>query len=348
MPKFVVTQNMGAALRNLRQKRNIKAIDVAKSIDKTGAYISKLEKGILNTIERDDFLNIVKTLSKNENEFNEAIELLLKDTSMEFSKEEADNEEWKMNVDLFYRKFSIPQEYLSIVRKKITDLNISIPELVSYINANSDLYSNEKFDKTLLDSSDKNRWIFNNGNSFIVVEVTEDDLESVIYKDGVATNYSMLLCILVSLFRLEKYSHDEAYKEAHKILSDLKIQTLTEKEAIMKAYDKKNEMHTVLDQRENSELPEEDRKLLTFLYSFTKRVNSFAQMHDVEYVNKRMSTMTDNLKNDPILFMGYIGINLEKLKDCDFQIKKEFVKAVKDLVEEYSVKQPIEKKEELI
>lgn len=348
MPKFVVTQNMGAALKNLRQRRNIKAVDVAKSINKTGAYISKLEKGVLNTIEKDDFLHIIKALSKNENEYNEAIDLLLTDTSMEFSKEESDNEEWKMNMDLFYRKLYIPPEYLSIVNEKIQKLNISITELVAYINANYDLYDCGEFDKAMLDAAEKNRWIFNNGKSFIVVEVTEEDLETVLYTDKVATNYSMLMCILVSLLRLEKLSHNDAYEEAHRILSSLQIQTLSEKESIMQAYDKKNEMHSILDQRENNALPEADRKLLTNLYDFTRQINYFAQMHDIEYTNERMSTLIDNLKVDPILFMGYIGIDLNKLKDCDFKIKKQFVHAIRDLVEEYSIKKPSEEKQELI
>lgn len=348
MPKYKVTSNMGAALKNLRTRRNIKAIDVATAINKTGAYISKLEKGVLNTIEEKDLIQIIRTLSNNEDEFNECIQLLLKDTTMEFSEEESKNEEWKLNLDLFYRRISVPEKYRTIVQDKLNSLNITIKELADYINSNYDLYSNPAFPNDILDKADKNHWYFNNGNSYIVVSISEDVLESILYDEEITTNYSILLCILVSLLRLEKYSHDEAYKQAHIILSDLQIQTLSEKQDIMRTYENINEMHSILDQRENKKLPEADRQLLTSLYNFTKKMNSFAVMHDIDYSNKRMNTMLNNFSNDPILFMGYIGVDLTKLKNCDFQIKKEFVNAVKELVEEYSIRKPKEEKQELL
>ena len=149
-----------------------------------------------------------------------------------------------------------------------------------------------------------------------------------------------MLCILVSLLRLEKVPHDEAYSIAKKTLSDLKIFTLSEKEAIMQAYDKKDKMHSIIDQRDNPNLPEADRKLLNSLYTFIKKTNSFAQIHSINYVNERMNTMVENLINDPILFMGYIGVDLSKLKGCDIKLKREFVNAIKELVNEYSVKTP--------
>ena len=46
--------------------------------------------------------------------------------------------------------------------------------------------------------------------------------------------------------------------------------------------------------------------------------------------------------------MWYIGVDLTKLHDCDFQIKKDFVQAVKSLVDEYSVRKPDQKNQELI
>ena len=349
MPRFIVTQNMGAALKNLRIQRNVKAIDVAKSINKTGAYISKLEKGVLNTIEESDLIEIIHYLSDDEEQFNENIRQLLSDTTMKYSKEESQNEEWQLNLDLFHRFISVPKEYKTIVQKKIEELDLTISELTDYINSNSDLYNDERFSKELLDNAEKNHWYFNNGVSFIVVHVEEDTLQNIIYSEEKgATNYSMLLCILVSLFRLEKYSHDESYSNARKILNKLHIQTLSDKDAIMQAYDKRDQMHTILDQRNNENLPEEDRKLLTSLYEITRKINLFAQLHDIEYSNERLSVMLNNLTEDPILFMGYIGVDLSKLKNCDFQIKKEFVSAVKDLIEEYSIRKPTSPKEELI
>lgn len=348
MPKYIVTKNMGASLRNLRTKRNIKAIDIAKSINKTGAYISKLENGVLNTIEQKDLFNIIDTLCKDKDEKNEAISLLLNDTTMEFSKEESENEEWKLNLDFFYRQLPIPEEYKKFVIDKISNLNISLDELVTYINSNFDLYGDPTFPDDLLNNAEKNHWYFNNGHSFILVEMTVEDVKDVLYRENITTNYSMLKCLLISLFRIEKFSKKEAYLEADKILTNLEIQTLSEKEEIMNTYDKANEMHSILDQRNNKNLPTADRKLLTSLYEFTQQIHSFAQIYDIDYANKKLSTLITNFTNDPVLLMGFIGIDLNDLKDCDLQIKKEFVNAIKDLIAEYSIKKPDTNISELI
>lgn len=349
MPRFTVTKELGLALKNLRAQKNVKAIDIAKSIHKTSAYISKLEKGILNTIEEKDLLNIIYHLSKDSDEFNENIQNLLSDTNVSLTEKESASEEWKLNLDLFYRHLSVPQSYQDVVKEELNTLNISISELAEYINANNDLYSDESFSHDLLNNAQKNHWYFNNGNSFVVVHVEEEQLQDIIYSDEKPiSNYSILFCILVSLFRIEKIPHDEAYDKAKKLLNDLQIHTLQEKSRIMQAYDAERETKDLLEQRNNTSLPAEDCELLTLLHDITYELRSFAELQGIDYTNKKLSTLSKNLTLDPITFMGYIGIDLSQLKDCDFEIKKEFVSAVNDLVKEYSARKPKPKKKELI
>lgn len=348
MPKYKVSKEMGTALRNLRLRQEKKATDIAKAIGKTGAFMSKLENGALNTIQEKDLINIIRELSEDEKSFYKNIELLLTDSSIEYSKKESEEEEWRLNLELFHQKFSVPEEYFKIVKEQMDTLNISAKELADYINSNSDLYNNDDFTKEQLDSAEKNHWYFNNGKSFIVVNIEPESIENFLNSnDKVYANYSMLLCILVSLFRLQKFSSEDAYKNAYSILDKLKIYTISEKESIMQSYEKAEKMHTILDQRDNENLPESDRKLLTSLYTFVRKTNAFAQAHSIDYVNSRMDIMVNNLTIDPIMFMGYIGINLEKMKDCDISIKRELVNTIRSLVDEYSIRKP-KNDEELI
>lgn len=348
MPKYKVTKNMGSALKNLRQYRKIKAIDIARSIDKTGAYISKLEKGVLNTIEEEDLIIIINAMSKDEEEFNEALKTLLKDTTMEFSEEEAANEEWKLNLDRVFRQIPINEKYISIIKEKIHSLDITTQELSDYIYSNSDLYNDVNFSKELLDSSPYNKWIFNNGNSFIKMEVPSELINGIIDGKKTITNYDTLLIILITLFRLDKNSKEDSYKKAYNIFHELKIQTLSEKEELMQAYDQQKFTNNLLEQRDNKDLAPADIKLIQLLHDFNKHINSFAQGVDINYTNQKLSTLVNTLEEDPVLFMGYIGIDLSKLKDVDMQIKRDFTKAVSELVDEYSIRQPKEEKPELI
>ena len=94
MPKYPVTKNMGAALRNLRQQRKVKAVDLAKSINKTGAYISKLEKGDLNLDESvkkfEEGMKISKECSKILEEAEHKITILTKDSEGNLKEEAFD------------------------------------------------------------------------------------------------------------------------------------------------------------------------------------------------------------------------------------------------------------------
>ncbi len=347
MPKYKVTKNMGSALKNLRQYRKIKAIDLAKAINKTGAYISKLEKGELNTIDSEDFIEIIRKMSNNQNEFSEAIDTLLKDTTMEYSEEEQENEAWKLNLDYFYRVLPIESKYKEIVKSKMNQLNITSSELSNYINSNFDLYNDNTLDKQLLDNSPKNKWIFNNGFSFVLMEISSDKIDKILSDDKKTSCYGFLFCILLSLYRLEKIEKDKAYALTHNTLMDLKIYTLRDTEEIMHAYDDEQKIHDLLSHRNNTNLPADDRKLLSSLYEFTERIHAFSVI-DINYTNEKIESLNKLLKSNPVIALKLIGTNILPLADKPHQLKKDFFNALDDLVQEYSVKEINEDPPELL
>lgn len=347
MPKFIVTKNMGSALKNLRQLRKIKAIDIAHSINKTGAFISKLEKGELNSIDEEDFYTIIDTLSKNDTEREEAAKLLFKDASMEYSEDEAANKEWKYTLDTVIRRIPIPAKYVEIVNNEITLLNIDCQELSKYISSNFDLYNDKDFSSEQLDSAPVNKWVFNNGHSFIKLEISTEIIENIINKKVDIANYVTLKSILISIFRLNKLSKNDAYDKAEKILNDLQIFTIEEIIDNMIAFDKMIEIEHISNQQKNDLLSPSDREHYKLLSEITEQIRAFSRI-DIKYANQKLEAFVNNLDEDIILTMGYIGVDLSKLKNVDFQIKKDFVKAVSELVNEYSTKVPQKDKPELI
>ena len=344
MPKYTVTKNMGSALRNLRQFRKVKAVDLAKAINKTGAYISKLEKGELNTIDCDDFITIIREMSKSEEEFNEAIDTLLKDTSMEFSEEEKHNEEWKLNLDYFYRVLPIKEEYRILVKSKMDGLHISSTELSNYINENFDIYNDQTLDKEFLDKAPRNQWIFNNKEPYVLMEISSDEIDDILKEKDKTSCYGDMFCILMSLYRLEKLDKDKAYFQAHNDLADMQILTLRDTEEIMQAYGEEQKMYDLLSQRNNDNLPIENRKLLAALNDFVQHIYSFSVIN-INYVNDKVAMLNSLLKEDPVMTLKLIGTDILPLKDKPTELKKEFFKALDDLIQEYSTKEVDEKPE---
>ncbi len=347
MPKFTVTKNMGAALKNLRQSRNVKAIVLAKEINKTGAYISKLEKGDLKTIDCNDFIKIIRKMSNDENEFREAIDLLLKDSSMEFSEEEKLNEEWKLNLDYFYRTLLIPDEYKILIKSKMEQLQINSTELSNYINGNFDIYDNEKLDKQELDKETRNRWIFNNGESYVLMEIPAEKIDWMLESSKNFSCYADMFCILMSLYRLEKIDKENAYLQAHNDLASIGILTIRDTEDIMIEYSEEQKINDLLSQRNNKNLPSENRKLLSELNTFVKNVHSFSIVN-INYTNEKMSAINKVFDEDPVIALKLLGTNILPLKDKPTQLKKDFFNALDDLIQEYSSKEVSETPLELL
>lgn len=347
MPKYTVTKNMGSALKNLRQYRKVKAVDLAKAINKTGAYISKLEKGELNTIDCDDFIKIIHTMSQNKEEFAEAIDTLLKDTSMEFSEEEKHNEEWKLNLDYFYRVLPVKEEYKTLVKAIMEELNISSVELSNYINSNFDIYNDDALSKTELDKAPRNQWIFNEGNSYVLMEISVEKIEKILKSDNKYSCYGDMFCILMSLYRLKKLEKEKAYLQAHNDLENMQILTLRDTESVMRAYGEEKKMHDLLSQRNNNNLPDENRKLLTSLNDFVQHVHSFS-VFNINYANEKISTLNACLDTDPVIALKLIGTNILPLTNKPTKLKKEFFNALEDLIQEYSTREIDEEPPELL
>lgn len=337
MPKYTVTKNMGAALKNLRQRRNVKAVDLAKAIHKTGAYISKLEKGDLNTIDRNDFITIIHAMSKDQEEFDDAINILLKDTTMEYSEEEKENEAWKLNLDFFYRILPVKEDYKTLVKNKMEALHISSIELSNYINSNFDIYNDESHDKEELDKTPRNQWIFNNGNSYVLMDIPAEKIDKILSPSCKSSCYGKMFCILMSLYRLEKYEKQKAYLQAHNDLEKMQILTLRDTESIMQSYGEEQKIRDLLSQRNNDNLPIENRNLLSSLNDFVQNIYSFSII-DINYVNEKISSLNSSFDADPALTLKLLGTDLIPLKDQPTKLKKDFFNALDDLIQEYSTK----------
>ncbi len=341
MPRFEVTKNMGSSLKAVRTKKNIKAMDVAKSIDKTGAFISKLEKGDLKTIEVRDLYDIVLYLTGDEEEIDDTLATILKTASINYSSFEKEKEEWFLNFDYFYRTISVPNKYVEYVNHQLSDNKITQKELVNYINSNKDLYNDENLTAEQIHNSEKNTWYFNEGHSYVVMETSLEEVASLLSLKNNESNYGLLFCIVLSIFRLTGTEKDAAYFKTDELLKSFNIYTLMEKQEIIDSFETNDKMNSLLDQKDNTNLSEEDRHFYSLLYQFTEECDIFAELHK-EYMNKKLETFIDNFKNDPVLVVGLMGVDLSKMHDTDIKIKKELVNSINKLIDEYSKKEPDE------
>ena len=342
MSKVNITENLGVLLKNLRTQYNIKAVDVSKLLGKTGAYITKLEKAEIKTIDFEDLIKILKFITGNKENFDKAIEKLISEINLQYTDEEIKKEEWTLNVDTVARILPITEDLSKYISDKITELKITPLELSKYINSNFELC-----DDIDIENSPKNLWVFNNGHPYIVMDVSEKEIEDIISGLKTSSNYVTIQAIILSLNKIAKYELNEAYSITKKTLNDFGFYTLSEKYKRMKNINEKNKLNNLLANKDNEDLNSFDRLNISLLASVVEHISAFSHI-DVEYTNSKLKTMVNNFNSDAPLEIAMLGIDIQKLKTIDIKLKREFIEEINNLIDSYSTKVLKENKVDLI
>lgn len=342
MAKLTVTENLGSCLKNLRIKYNIKAIDVSKYINKSGAYITKLEKAEIKSIDMDELLKILAFITQNndDDDVNKVIEKILNECNLQYSKEEAEEEEWMMNFDTVVREIPIPIALKDFLNHKLNELSLSTDELSNYINSNFDLYDdNNVFLYGDISNQPRNLWIFNNGKSYIIMHLEKKTIDSILSGERDCCNYVTMQSIVLTIFKKMNYSVDEAYKETYNKLNEFKFYSLTQKKRILSAHDAEKDITKYLNEFETNNL--------TIINNIIHHIKFFSDIN-LKYTNSKLEKLNKNFEIDPSLTMAFLGIDISKLKKIDVETKREFIKEVNNLINEYSIKTSEEEKITLI
>lgn len=335
--KLHIDEELGLQLKDFRNQFQVKAKDVATHIGKSAAYISKLEKGEIHQIDKEEFVKIVDFISNSENGYQlfcERIIGTMDPESLEFST-------IVKNFDWVDRTLPIPEDYCSYVNTKIRELNISLSEFTDYINSNDDLdntfLQEQKINK---DTAEKNTWLsYYEADSnhvrrvYIIVNISEHELEDIIQQHVIKTSYLYLYVILYNIYKLQvlnkqlildEHSRLNIRKKTIKKLTDFKIYTLSDKAKAISQVQNETDLENVLNAFDikNQKLT---RKLVSCISCLSEQ--------DVEYTNRKLENMLANLSAEPSFSLAFMALPTEKLADLPYTAKKNFLKNVNTLIE---------------
>lgn len=331
---------LGQNLRDFRINYNKKAKDVAAHIGKSGAYISKLEKGQIKQINRNDLVKILNFITGEKNGYELFIESNIKDMNPdELTKSIPIN-----NFDWIERQIPIPQEYVAYISAKITKLNTTTDELTQYINANDDL-DDKFFADHNIDKKDlmPNQWNIyfeadcsNVHREYIYVVIDDQLIDNIINHKILKTSYLFLYMVVYQLYKIEE-TKSQPYLSAGKLqkiktrttkkLRDFKIYTMVDKQMAIR-----NAATGIDTDLKPSSYDSENRKLVNELNDGL----FFMSERDVEYVNKKLCSIISTLKNTNSFGLAYMALDLSPLYKANSTTKKEFLNAVQSLAKEYA------------
>jgi transcriptional regulator with XRE-family HTH domain len=340
MPKIEMSAELGIKIKELRLNHQVKAKDLAVHMEKSPAYISKLENGEIKQIEYSLFVDMINFITGNENGYENFMTKFSEDIAID----EFDKSTLLQNFDTIDRQIPVSEELVQFIKNKMSQLHIDALSLIEYINKNEDLDENFFAKNSIIKADCKeNIWIYYktviDGEShqgfFILLNYSVEQLLRLLSGEIESTNHTFIYAIVYHLLKYEnnnidnKESNDVIQKRTSEILRSYKFYTISDRRDFAEKSNSKQEYDKLL-----SDFDKKNMHLINQLLSSI----SFISDYDVKYANEKLSLIVNNLEIDSSFALSFMALPLKELADVNVRIKKEFLQEVKMLIETYEDK----------
>lgn len=346
--KIKLSESIGLQLKEFRTQYKVKSKEIAELLGKSPAYISKLEKGQIQQIDKKELVKISNYITKSKEGYNLFCEKIAKRADQE----ELDNNLWLLNFDLLERKIPVTKDVVHIIKDKMEKLNYTADQLSEYINKNEDL-SIEFLEEHAInpDLVEKNVWVeFREADSIeyphglIFLNYPGDRIQRFI--DG-----KILKCEYMFPYAMLYHLRKEAHKQSGDTYDDKLIANCKEEAESLLLQNKfyslsiKTKMSTQIKSTEEYSkiLSEFDMENMKYISQLLQSI-SFLSQYDVEYTNQKLEKIVDNFeKNDQSFVLAFMSLSLAEIGELHSSYKREFLNKVEELIGEYANKGKTEK-----
>lgn len=333
MSKFIITPELSETLRNVRLQNNIQAKSLASHINKSPAYISKLEHGEIQTIDSEQLLSIIDYIFVDTTDKNELLDKIYNSLKIKYTNKDIENLLWFTNFDTVLRELPIPMELIEYINSLLIEHNISIKQLLFRINSNEHISEEDKCNPDI----PENLWYTNNRDEqCIKIKMQENDLVSILHGETDTTSYINLLSIIFYTLKIINYKDkidipNDEYKmllsETTDILNNHKFYSIIEKNKILSEKQANEDISDILNsfERENAELISD---IFTTLHVFSQL--------DIKRTNLYLSDFNKNLTWDTSFLLRIISLEYTKLDKTSVSNKRLFIEELRKLIDEFA------------
>lgn len=319
-----LTPQLGELIKSFRIRNEKTAKDISAIIDKTPSYLSKIENGSTKKIESSIFINMCNAITGSyEGIKNFIIFAFQNDT--EYDK---DTFITLLNIDDILYKFVPPKELLTYIVDKMSDNNISISDIREEMNANKDLL---RLSETLYESLPYNIYAYVDDEKIdSVIKLSYDDITiKNILNNSSETNYVTLEAILYSLYKLCGKPAKDARIKA--------IETLNDRFDIISI---RKEHTIVIKSKEDEEkyLGKLEPNVEKDFHSVMGGIRIALLLSQSKGGSERIELLKNNLKTDLGFTFSFISTDLEKIFPLSKELKREFIRDLNKLIENYATK----------
>lgn len=319
-----LTPQLCDLIKSFRIRNEKTAKDICIAIGKTPSYLSKIESGSTKKIDVSVFIEFCNAVSNSSVGVKRFIQFAFQDET-----DYTDDTFLALtNIDDVIYEFVPPKDLITYIKTKMTSNNISIIDLVNELNSNKDL---SDIEISNYNSLPNNIFVFvdEEKNRFVIKLNYNTDTIKKILENSEKTNHVTLEAILYSLYKLYGIQSDKAHIKAintlenrFKVSSIRKVKTIS----ISSKEDEEKYLGKLEPNVENNYRSVIQGIRLALLLSQSKGGS------------ERIQTMDKNLRQNLGFSFSFMSTDLEKIMPLSKDLKRDFLKDLNKLIEEYSSK----------
>lgn len=335
MPRAIVTTELSETLRSIRLQNKIQAKDLALHIEKSPAFISKLENGNLQTIETSTLYSILQFIS-GEHNFAELAEQIYASLRFKYSSKEIEEQLWFTNFDTVECRLPIPATLIDYINNRLETLNISRTILNARINANESLPPEDIHNTSI----EFNQWYHrphtDGYSQSIKIRLTEQQMNNILDKTIDVSPYIFVFSILFYTLKIEKYNtktdlssteNNALIKTTTDILNSYKFLSISEKNNLIAEKESKEDVYDLLTSFDKTNMDILNDILIGFRY---------ASDRDIKSTNKKLQLFSQNMHWDLGFMLKVISLDFKALENTSFNNKKALIEAIQSLISKYA------------
>lgn len=342
MAKFDVTPELGEILRITRIQNNIASKILAARLERSPAYISKLEKGEIRTIEESELTSILEYIVTDGDSFTEKLETVTETLVQHYSREICNQQLWLRTYDWVTRRVSVPPGLIQELNHAYDLTPTNIVSLIAKINANAELPKAFLNDKIF----PYNQWlpgVGGDGLQYIKLKLDPDEIIQVLCEIREETSYLLLYAIVRYLYRFKRYRDVTVLTEEQ--VTEVSLYTSQK----LASYGIRTIVNQVWQRRDEVV----QKNLSSMLSSPNPEVDSFAEeMISLISILTRLGLpngaeslrcLTSSLEWDPAFTERIMCLPFSDLEGVSYTNKKRLLAEIGQLIQKYKDLPPAQK-----
>ena len=330
MSRETLTPELAEIIRTIRLQNKITSKDLANHINKSPAYITKMERGDFSTLDSTELYLVLKYITQAKDD-DKTIKYLYKSLEHKYSNREIEEQLWFYNYDTTVRNIMISSELIDYINHCLEKNSISRDLLNYRINSNEALPPEDITDNSL----PINRWYCKDRNkfkTFIKIYLPASQMNDILDKNCAFTPYIFVYCILFYSLKIKEYKNrkelsSEEYRNLIKETKDI-------------LYD-----YNFLSTTARNEYAHNNKKISTIVNNFDNNNSScisnilekftIASNNDALKTDNQLKSFLDNLSWDLGFMLKLMSLNFRSLKFTSISNRKRLICEIDSLIAKY-------------